>query len=81
VLQFAAVYGAQQETQGGVDSLPRDDKLYAWPCGSFERAAVNELVAQLVEQRPFNPILPIKSKIKRNSDIHNYHAYFQLDNL
>ena len=53
MLQFAADCGAQEETQGGVDSLPRDDKLYAWPCGSFERAAVNELVAQLVEQRPF----------------------------
>ena len=44
------------------------------PCDSLETAAMYELVAQLVEQRPFNPILPLKSKIRRNSDIHdNYH--------
>ena len=53
MLRFAADSGTQRDTSGGVDSLPRDEKLYAWPCGSFERAAVNEPVAQLVEQRPF----------------------------
>jgi len=44
-----------------------DDPAY----GSLEVAALIELVAQLVEQRPFNPILPLKSKIKRNNDIHS----------
>ena len=53
MLRFAAGCGAQECTHVGVNSLPRDDELCAWPCGSFERAAVNEPVAQLVEQRPF----------------------------
>jgi hypothetical protein len=40
-------------------SLPRQQHN---PCVSLESAALNELVAQLVEQRPFNPNL---TKIRR----------------
>ena len=36
-------------------------------CGSLEEAAINELVAQLVEQRPFNPNLAIISQTLESS--------------
>jgi hypothetical protein len=36
-------------------------------CGSLEEAALNELVAQLVEQRPFNPNLAENRRLGETS--------------
>ena len=41
------------------------------PWDRVETAAMRELVAQRVGQRPFSPILPLKSKIQRNSNFRN----------